>query len=265
MKRLMKLFATKLPQSTVLLKRVRQSALVVGAVAVAGDGQAGLDLPQAGVGAATRGSAGTARTGRGRPLDAKIVVGAVPPASPDPIPIVLLPGFECRMRVAAPGDPRDPLAPGGEKVRPARRSRRLALSSTARGSTTNHLGPLRMRRRRRPPLGAVRYSRHPHWSGPDLAVRATWCRPKQAAVPDLVPAGLQSAACGIPQRLPVGHARGSPATAPAAPGCSAVRGSVNDARGPHSAEWGSNLVPASEVVLRREVHVQRHGANVISR
>ena len=32
------------------------------------------------------------------PLDAKIVVGAVAPASPDPIPIVLLPGFEYRMR-----------------------------------------------------------------------------------------------------------------------------------------------------------------------
>jgi hypothetical protein len=31
------------------------------------------------------------------PLDAKIVVGAVAPASPDPIPIVLLPGFEYRM------------------------------------------------------------------------------------------------------------------------------------------------------------------------
>ena len=32
------------------------------------------------------------------PLDAKIVVGAIAPASPDPIPIVLLPGFEYRMR-----------------------------------------------------------------------------------------------------------------------------------------------------------------------
>ena len=31
------------------------------------------------------------------PLDARIVVGAVAPASPDPIPIVLLPGFEYRM------------------------------------------------------------------------------------------------------------------------------------------------------------------------
>ena len=31
------------------------------------------------------------------PVDAKIVVGAVAPASPDPIPIVLLPGFEYRM------------------------------------------------------------------------------------------------------------------------------------------------------------------------
>ncbi len=32
------------------------------------------------------------------PIDAKIVVGAVAPASPDPIPLVLLPGFEYRLR-----------------------------------------------------------------------------------------------------------------------------------------------------------------------
>jgi hypothetical protein len=32
------------------------------------------------------------------PTDAKVVVGAVAPASPEPIPIVLLPGFEYRMR-----------------------------------------------------------------------------------------------------------------------------------------------------------------------
>ena len=32
------------------------------------------------------------------PAEAKIVVGAVAPASPDPMPIVLLPGFEYRMR-----------------------------------------------------------------------------------------------------------------------------------------------------------------------
>ena len=32
------------------------------------------------------------------PADAKVVVGAVAAASPDPIPIVLLPGFEYRMR-----------------------------------------------------------------------------------------------------------------------------------------------------------------------
>jgi len=31
------------------------------------------------------------------PLDAKIVLGAVAPASPDPTPVVLLPGFEYRM------------------------------------------------------------------------------------------------------------------------------------------------------------------------
>src|SRR3954447_11429560 len=32
------------------------------------------------------------------PADAKIVVGAIAPASPEPIPIVLLPGFEYRVR-----------------------------------------------------------------------------------------------------------------------------------------------------------------------
>jgi len=32
------------------------------------------------------------------PLEAKMVVGAVAPASPDPIPLVLLPGFEYRMK-----------------------------------------------------------------------------------------------------------------------------------------------------------------------
>jgi len=32
------------------------------------------------------------------PTDAKIVVGVVAPASPDPIPIVLLPGFEYRLK-----------------------------------------------------------------------------------------------------------------------------------------------------------------------
>jgi hypothetical protein len=32
------------------------------------------------------------------PADSKIVVGAVAPASPGPIPIVLLPGFEYRLR-----------------------------------------------------------------------------------------------------------------------------------------------------------------------
>jgi hypothetical protein len=32
------------------------------------------------------------------PTDSKIVAGVVAPASPDPIPIVLLPGFEYRLR-----------------------------------------------------------------------------------------------------------------------------------------------------------------------
>ena len=60
------------------------------------------------------------------PADAKIVVGAVAPASPDPIPIVLLPGFEYRMREwRHPDHPRDPLAARAEKVRPARRRRRM--------------------------------------------------------------------------------------------------------------------------------------------
>ena len=32
------------------------------------------------------------------PTDSKIVTGVVAPASPDPIPMVLLPGFEYRLR-----------------------------------------------------------------------------------------------------------------------------------------------------------------------
>ena len=40
------------------------------------------------------------------PVDAKIVVGAVAPASPEPIPLVLLPGFEYRMREMAAPEPR---------------------------------------------------------------------------------------------------------------------------------------------------------------
>ena len=32
------------------------------------------------------------------PVDARIVTGSIGPASPDPIPIVLLPGFEYRVR-----------------------------------------------------------------------------------------------------------------------------------------------------------------------
>ena len=32
------------------------------------------------------------------PTESKIVIGAVAPASPDPTPIVLLPGFEYRLR-----------------------------------------------------------------------------------------------------------------------------------------------------------------------
>ena len=32
------------------------------------------------------------------PVDAKMVVGVIAPASPNPIPIVLLPGFEYRLR-----------------------------------------------------------------------------------------------------------------------------------------------------------------------
>ena len=38
------------------------------------------------------------RSPRSSPPTRKIVVGAVAPASPDPIPLVLLPGFEYRLR-----------------------------------------------------------------------------------------------------------------------------------------------------------------------
>jgi hypothetical protein len=40
------------------------------------------------------------------PADAKIVIGVVAPTSPDPIPFVLLPGFEYRLREWRP--PRHP-------------------------------------------------------------------------------------------------------------------------------------------------------------
>ena len=43
-------------------------------------------------------TAATPATSRFIPINAKVVVGAVAPASPDPIPVVLLPGLEYRMR-----------------------------------------------------------------------------------------------------------------------------------------------------------------------
>ena len=51
------------------------------------------------------------------PTDAKIVVGAVAPASPEPIPIVLLPGFEYRLR-----EWRDPSTHQGHWVLERRRA-----------------------------------------------------------------------------------------------------------------------------------------------
>ena len=73
------------------------------------------------------------------PVDAKIVVGAVAPASPDPIPIVLLPGFEYRMREwRHPETHGNPLATRAQKVRPLQRRRRVAreirLMRSARSS-----------------------------------------------------------------------------------------------------------------------------------
>ena len=51
------------------------------------------------------------------PTDAKIVVGAVAPASPDPIPIVLLRGFEYWMREwQGTRTPREPLAAPAKQV-----------------------------------------------------------------------------------------------------------------------------------------------------
>ena len=59
------------------------------------------------------------------PLDAKIVVGAVAPASPDPIPLVLLPGFEYRMREwRHPETHEIHWRAGAAKGHPARRRRR---------------------------------------------------------------------------------------------------------------------------------------------
>ena len=47
------------------------------------------------------------------PMDAEILVGAIGPASPDAIPIVLLPGFEYRMlEWRHPGDGACPPSPG---------------------------------------------------------------------------------------------------------------------------------------------------------
>ena len=66
------------------------------------------------------------------PLDAKIVVGAVAPASPDPIPIVLLPGFEYRMlEWRHPETHEVHWRLERQKVRPARRGRRVRPQVTA--------------------------------------------------------------------------------------------------------------------------------------
>ena len=81
------------------------------------------------------------------PADAKIVVGAVAPASPDPIPLVLLPGFEYRMREwRHPDHPRGPLAARAQKVRPARRRRRVAPArATSADCVSSELGPPKLR------------------------------------------------------------------------------------------------------------------------
>ena len=56
------------------------------------------------------------------PTDAKIVVGAVAPASPDPIPIVLLPGYEYRLREWRHPDTHEiHWLTRAQKVRPGRR------------------------------------------------------------------------------------------------------------------------------------------------
>jgi hypothetical protein len=63
------------------------------------------------------------------PADAKIVVGAVAPASPDPIPIVSLPGFEYRMREWRHPDKHEVYwRLERRKVRPAGRRRRVSLT-----------------------------------------------------------------------------------------------------------------------------------------
>src|SRR5204862_1629453 len=76
------------------------------------------------------------------PLDAKIVVGAVAPASPEPIPIVLLPGFEYRMlEWRHPSTREIHWRLEGRESSQARRRRRLASpTSTAPGTATNHRG-----------------------------------------------------------------------------------------------------------------------------
>ena len=64
------------------------------------------------------------------PIDAKIVVGAVAPASPDPIPLVLLPGFEYRMRG---GDTRTPARSTGGSSGESPPSRVKATSTSHPG------------------------------------------------------------------------------------------------------------------------------------
>ena len=71
------------------------------------------------------------------PADAKIVVRAVAPASPDPIPIVLLPGFEYRMREwRHPETHEVHRRLERRRTRPARRRRRIAPGDESHGSAT---------------------------------------------------------------------------------------------------------------------------------
>src|SRR6516165_11366885 len=66
------------------------------------------------------------------PGDAKIVVGAVAPASPDPDPDCAAPRLRVPdARMAAPGHPRDPWATGAQTVRATRRQRRIAAPPNA--------------------------------------------------------------------------------------------------------------------------------------
>ena len=93
--------------------------------------------------------------------DTKVVLGAVAPASAQPIPIVLAPGFEYRMREwRNPEHPPDPLAAGAQKGHPSGRRRRVTPPNVEpRARTEGRVGPGRR------PLHPARTTPKLPWAG----------------------------------------------------------------------------------------------------